>query len=238
MRKFGAFQTRKNAARQKVLDLYRRGHTPAEIIAKFETEPRRNIYRWIAEARDQKPGFAREHLRERQSQEIEEPVPVGDNREQVTLFRDDQLNEVQQRGTGVYSATGDPSTWERQLFRQQVLRGCYVEPRFNFSLLQKLRLVDELSIRRTADEYFRITKRKISTYWVRKLLENVEVIWDTEADREWLARSMMGQALFEEQRRVLAKHIKEEPDEGGASRYARIFIEGPAGWLENQQQQG
>lgn len=79
-----------------------------------------------------------------------------------------------------------------------------------------------------------MTKRRITVYRVRILLDNVKAIWKTEEERQRLAHYFYGQASFEEERRVLAKHIREEESAMASPPYARIFIEGPAGWLEEQ----
>lgn len=129
------FRDRKEAARNKTIELFSLGYTPPEIVKMLKPEPRRNIYRWISEGEAQEPTLIAAHEIEAKTKTIGEPVNVGERREQVTMLREDQPGRSLHVMRGVYAATGDPSTWERQLFRQQVLQGDYIEPDFNFSLL-------------------------------------------------------------------------------------------------------
>lgn len=227
MQKADGFKARKAATKLKVLQLYRLGHTQIEITSAMPKEPPSNIYRWIAQAVAKDSKIESEHQMSEKGREVGAVVKVDQTRDRVTLFLDDATIVEHQMALGVSFAMGTPAQVDRELFRQQVTNGGYVEPDFNLPLLMKLRLVDGLSLRKTKKKYFWVTKRKISVYMIRKLLTNMEVVWEDEEGQKALYRELKAQAKFEEDRRKLAQHIKNEVTSQRPSPFPRILLEGP-----------
>lgn len=216
---------RGNTLHETVIRLYESGFTQA-MIRKLEPRvTRSSCSRWLQHAIKHDPDIEVRHtLNATAVLGGQKPTMLVPSGQELTLFQNNQIPGKATRQLGVIPISGDESAIESEILRQQIQNEQYVEPRHNYNLVVKLRLVDKLSLRKSAAAYFAFTKRKISYSTVKRLTENTEIAWSDDEERKWMAEYLLGMAIDEERRGALAKKLASELNVDRGSKSTSNFV--------------
>ncbi len=207
MKQSGSGKRRPDQERSRAIQLYREGYSQYEVHQVMPSVPQSTLNRWIASERESDQTLEIAHVQGAQGRTVGVPLAVWERvAKRITVFSQDAVTGEVQRPPGVFAAAGDPAQIEEQLIEQMREAGEYVPPKYNLPLLVKLRCLDGLGFRRTAKDYASLTKRKISSSTVRRLLKNITVEAADPEGKRVMEAMFMEQAKGEEWMRKAMSH--------------------------------